>query len=117
MLFWEIADVCVRVCVRGVICAYALSFFTHYIKVAKSRKFVFCFVQSSKWKLMKELFVNFSTQSKKLRFSDFIISNELMTFNNQPWIYESKNFLTKFTSSFWYALKKLILFEDQNRPK
>ena len=28
---------CVRVCARGVICAYALSFFTHYIKVAKSQ--------------------------------------------------------------------------------
>ena len=116
MLFWEIADVCVRVCVRGVICAYALSFFTHYIKVVKSQKFAFLIFSIFKIS-MKELFINFSTQSKKLRFSDFIISNELMTFNNQPWIYESKNFLTKFTSSFWYALKKLILFEDQNRPK
>ena len=44
---------------------------------------------------------NFSTKSKKLRFSDFIISNELMTFNNQSWIYEFKK--KNHESLFWSA--------------
>ena len=39
---------------------------------------------------MKELFINFSTQSK----------NELMTFNNQSCINESKKKITKFTVCF-----------------